>query len=49
MITEANSAKVKKETSDVKIGDIILTSAGYAKVTCLNPVQGISIVRGRRI
>ena len=48
MILEANSSNPKKDMSNVKIGDIILTSTGYAKVACLNPVKGVSIARGTK-
>ena len=47
MITDANSANPKKSLSKVKIGDIIISSLGYAKVPCLNPIKTVSITRGR--
>ncbi|WP_316504773.1 hypothetical protein [Nitrosopumilus sp.] len=47
MITDANSAKPKRSRSRVKIGDIIITSLGYAKVSGLNPIQAVPITRGR--
>ena len=46
MITDANSVNPVKPTSQVKIGDVVLTSIGYAKVACLNPVRVVSITRG---
>ena len=49
MIIEPNSSNPKKDTSNVKIGDVILTSTGYAKVACLNPIRGVSITRGAKI
>ena len=49
MIIEPNSSSPKKDTSNVKIGDIILTSAGYAKVTDLNQINGVSIAKGEKI
>jgi hypothetical protein len=49
MIIELNSSNPKKDTSNVKIGDVILTSTGYAKVACLSSIIGISIARGAKI
>ena len=46
MITDANSVNPIKSTSRIKIGDIMVTSIGYAKVSCLNPVKAVSITRG---
>ena len=46
MITDANSVTPIKSTSQVKIGDVIVTSIGYAKVSCINPVKAVSITRG---
>ncbi len=48
LIIDANSIKIKKDTSKLKIGEVILTPTGYAKVVCLNPIKGISIVRGEK-
>ena len=46
MIIDTNSVNPTKSTSQVKIGDVISTSIGYAKVSCLNPVKAVSITRG---
>ena len=46
MIINANSVNPIKSTSQIKIGDIIMTSIGYAKVFCLNPIKTVSITRG---
>ena len=45
MIIDANSVNPIKSTPQVKIGDVIMTSIGYAKVSCLNPVKVVSITR----
>jgi hypothetical protein len=49
MIIEPNYSNPKKDTSNVKIGDVILISTGYAKVACHNPIKGVSIARGAKI
>ena len=46
MIIDANSVNPIKSTYQIKIGDIMMTSIGYAKVSCLNPVKAVSITRG---
>jgi len=49
LIIYSNSLKIKKDTSKLKIGKVILTQTRNAKVVCLNPVKGISIIRGAKI
>ena len=49
MIIEPNSSNPKKDTSSVKIGDVILTSTGYAKVACLNSTRSTFLARGAKI
>lgn len=48
MVIEPNSSNPKKDTSNVKIGDVVLISIGHVKVACLNQIKGVYIARGAK-